>query len=281
MCAPSLVYAVRQELSRRHFFGALGASVATAVAGSIVSPGQASAQEKPLRLPKGFRDIFDLTHTLSSQVPVYPAFKPIQIIDRFSYAQDGFYCKELVLYEHTGTHMDAPIHFVAGGLSADRLPVDRFFAPLAVISLKSRADKDADAGLVVDDILAWEKRHGRLPRGAFVAMDSGWDARIGDAAKFLNADAKGTLHFPGISGEAANFLAKERDIVGVGVDTVSLDIGSAPKPVAHLALLGMGKYGLELMANLSTVPSSGATIIIGGPKHLGATGGPVRVFAVA
>lgn len=82
------------------------------------------------------------------------------MIDRFSIARDGFYCKELVLNEHTGTHMDAPIHFVNGGVSADRLPVDRFFAPLAVISIRSRADKDADTGLAVDDILAWEKRDG-------------------------------------------------------------------------------------------------------------------------
>jgi len=276
MCAPSLMNAVRQELSRRHFFGALGASVAAA----IVPPAEAPAQEKPLRLPKGFRDIYDLTHTLSSKTPVYPLFKPIQITDRFSYARDGFYCKELVLYEHTGTHMDAPIHFVSGGVSADRIPVDRFFAPLAVISIKARADKDADASLTVDDIMAWEKRYGRLPRGAFVAMDSGWDARIGDSAKFLNPDAKKTLHFPALSGEAAKFLAQERDIVGVGVDTVSLDLGTAPSPVAHLTLLGAGKYGLELMANLGTVPASGATLIVGGPKHLGATGGPARVFAV-
>jgi len=276
MCAPSLMYEVRQELSRRHFFGALGASVAAGLAAGE----QAAAQEKPLRLPKGFRDIYDLTHTLSSKTPVYPAFKPIQIIDRFSIARDGFYCKELVLIEHTGTHMDAPIHFVNGGSSADRIPVDRLFAPLAVMSIKERADKDADAGLAVDDILAWEKRYGRLPSGAFVAISSGWDARIVDSAKFLNADAKGVLHFPGISGEAATFLAQERDVVGVGVDTVSLDVGTAPKPVAHLTLLGAGKYGLELMANLGAVPAAGATIIIGAPKHLGATGGPVRAFAV-
>jgi kynurenine formamidase len=246
---------VERELSRRHFLGAFGASVAAA----IVPQEAAHAQEKPVRLPKGFRDIYDLTHTLSPKTPVYPAFKPIQIIDRFSYERDGFYCKELVVTEHTGTHMDAPIHF---------------------ISIKARAEKDADAGVTVDDLMAWEKRYGRLPRGAFVAMDSGWDARIVDAGKFINADAKGTLHFPGLTGDAAKLLAQERDIVGVGVDTVSLDRGVAQSPVAHLTLLGAGKYGIELMANLGTVPPSGATVIIGGPKHLGATGGQVRVYAV-
>lgn len=131
MCAPSLMYAVRQELSRRHFFGALNASVAAAVAGAVAPPVNAFAQEKPLRLPKGFRDIYDLTHTLSSKTPVFPAFKPIQFVDRFTIERDGFYCKELILIEHTGTHMDAPIHFVNGGTSADRIPVGRsvFRAP--------------------------------------------------------------------------------------------------------------------------------------------------------
>jgi len=276
MCAPSLMSEVQRELSRRHFLGAVGVSVAAA----IVPQEEARAQDKPVRLPKGFRDIYDLTHTLSPRTPVYPAFKPIQIIDRFSYERDGFYCKELVVIEHTGTHMDAPIHFIKGAASADRIPVERFFAPLAVISIKARAAKDADAGVTVDDIMAWEKRYGRLPRGAFVAMDSGWDARIVDSGKFINADAKGALHFPGLSGDAAKFLAQERDIVGVGVDTVSLDRGVAQSPVAHLTLLGAGKYGIELMANLGAVPPSGATVIIGGPKHLGATGGQVRVYAV-
>ena len=134
--------------------------------------------------------------------------------------------------------------------------------------------------VTVDDVLAWERRHGRLPSGAFVAMHSGWDARIGDANRFLNKDAQGTMHAPGFSEAAARFLAQERDIVGAGVDTLSLDVASAQKFVAHLALLGAGKYAVELMANLATLPPSGATLIVGGPKHQGASGGPVRVFAV-
>ena len=135
--------------------------------------------------------------------------------------------------------------------------------------------------MTVDDLLAWEKRHGRLPRGAFVAMHSGWEARIGSADRFLNKDARGTMHAPGFSEEAARFLAQERDIVGAGVDTLSLDIAAASKFVAHLALLGAGKYGVELLANLGRVPPAGATIIVGAPKHQGASGGPARVFAVA
>jgi kynurenine formamidase len=89
------------------------------------------------------------------------------------------------------------------------------------------------------------------------------------------------MHAPGFSEAAARFLVQERDIVGAGVDTLSLDIAAAPKFVAHLALLGAGKYGVELIANLARVPPAGATIIVGAPKHEGASGGPVRAFAVA
>ena len=278
MCAPTIIEAVRHDVSRRSFLAALGGSVAAAI--SAAEPAVAQ-QQKPLRLEKGFRDVVDLTHTFSPALPIFPAFKPVQIRPKFSSAKDGFFANELTFDEHTGTHMDAPVHFVANGPTADRLPPEKFLAPLAVISIESRAGRDADALLVVDDVLAWEKQHGRLPGGAFVAMYSGWDARIGNAARFLNKDAKGTMHAPGFSEEAARFLVQERDIVGAGVDTLSLDKAEAQKFVAHLALLGGGKYGVELIANLGRVPPAGATIVVGAPKHLGASGGPARVFALA
>ncbi len=275
MCAPAVMQSVREEISRRGFLTAIGVAVAAAAV-----PGPAAAQQKPIRLEKGFRDVHDLTHTFTARTPVFPAFKPIRITPKFSSAKDGFFANEITFDEHTGTHMDAPVHFVPGAPTADRLPADKFIAPLAVISIESRAAKDADAVLTVDDVLAWEKQHGRLPAGVFVAMYSGWGSRIGNADRFLNKDAKGTMHAPGFSEEAAKFLTKERDIVGAGVDTLSLDIAAASKFVAHLALLGAGKYGVELLANLNAVPPTGATIVVGGPKHEGASGGPARVYAL-
>jgi kynurenine formamidase len=278
MCAPIVVEAVREELSRRGFLKGVGSTLA---ASAVAAPAAALAQQKPVRLAKGFRDVHDLTHVFSPRTPVFPAFKPLQIRQKFSIGKDGFFANEVTFDEHTGTHMDAPVHFVADGVTADRLPAEKFFAPLSVISIADRAAKNPDALVAVDDVLAWERRHGRLPAGAFVAMYSGWDARIGNAERFLNKDAKGTMHAPGFSEEVARFLVRERDIVGAGVDTLSLDGASASKFVAHLALLGAGKYGVELLANLNTVPPSGATIIVGGPRHEGASGGPARVYAVS
>lgn len=277
MCSPAVIESVRDQLSRRRFLHGVGAALGAA---AFADAAPAAAQQKPVRLANGFRDVHDLTHVFSPRTPVFPAFKPIQIRPKFSIARDGFFANEITFDEHTGTHMDAPAHFVAGATTADKLPAEKFIAPLAVISIADRATKNADALLSVDDVLAWEKQHGRLPSGAFVAMYSGWDAKVGNAERFLNKDAKGTMHAPGFSEEVAHFLVKERDIVGAGVDTLSLDAASATKFVAHLALLGAGKYGVELIANLNTVPPSGATIVIGGPKHEGASGGPARVYAL-
>jgi len=237
-------------------------------AGAAFTAGRAeAAQQKPVRLPKGFRDVHDLTHTFSPKLPVYPAYRPVQIRQRFSLAKDGFNANEVSFDEHTGTHMYAPVHFTTGGATADRIAVERLIAPLAVVSIQSRAAKDPDTLVTVDDLREWERQHGRIPPGAFVAMLSGWTM-------------KDVGHAPGFGEAAARFLVDERDIVGAGVDTLSLDAAIAKKFVAHVALLGAGKYGIELMANLTMVPPSGATIIVGAPKHEGASGGPVRLLAL-
>jgi kynurenine formamidase len=111
-------------------------------------------------------------------------------------------------------------------------------------------------------------------------MHSGWESRWRDPKAFLNQDASGTLHFPGFSPEAAAFLVREREIVGIGVDTLSLDFGPSKDFKTHVTVLGAGKYGLENLANLAQVPPSGALIFVGGPKHKNASGGPVRAVAV-
>jgi kynurenine formamidase len=285
MCAPSIIESVRTELSRRAFVGLMGGG-AVAIAGASSACRTAEAPAAPVesraavRLSNGFRQVVDLTHVLSPRMPVFPAFRSMQFVERFTIEKDGFQCGELTLNEHCGTHMDAPIHFVAGGETVDRIAAERLIAPLVVISIRSRVGANPDTGVTVDDLQAWEKSYGRIPPGALVVMDSGWDQRIGDAAAFINTDQTGRAHTPGFTGEAAAFLVKERDIVGVGVDTLSLDMGVSTSPAAHLAVLGAGKYGLEVIANLANVPPAGATAVVGGPKHQAGTGGPVRLLAL-
>jgi kynurenine formamidase len=228
----------------------------------------------------GFSAMVDLTHVVSPAFPVYPGTGQMEIESARTIATDGFYSIKLTFNEHTGTHMDAPAHFVADGMTAELIPIDRLIAPLAVIDISARAASDPDAQLTPDDIVAWEAANGPLPSGAFVAMYSGWEARLPDAEAFINADSSGTPHFPGIHPDAATLLVEERDIVGVGVDTLSQDFGASTDFATHVTILGAGKYGVEGIANLNSVPPSGATVIVGGPKHVQASGGPSRLFAL-
>ena len=290
MCSPQVMATVQEAVSRRRFLGRLGAAGATAMLGTVaLTAGRAVGQEAatpaagPFASPValgGFTQIQDLSHVVTPDFPMYPGAPQMDIILLRTIQQNGFYKNLLVLDEHTGTHMDAPAHFVPDGTSAERLPVERLVAPLAVIDISDRAASDPDAQLMPDDILAWEGQHGPLPAGAFVAMNSGWDAKVGDPASYLNQDASGLPHFPGFHPDAAAMLVNERDIGAIGVDTVSLDFGAATVFDTHLTVLGAGKYGIENLAALGSVPPSGATIIIGGPKHLNASGGPTRALAV-
>jgi kynurenine formamidase len=288
MCSPGVISQVHKALSstrtgggqaalygRRDLFK-LGASALAATTLPVLGS-RAYAQEARTL---SFENVQDLTHTLSPSFPVFPAYEPMRITQQFSVETDGFYTNRWDVGEHSGTHIDAPGHFIAKGATAEGLEAPNLIAPVAVIDIRARAEVDADTALTVDDITAWEDEHGSLPDGAAVFMHSGWDARANDAEAFLNADTDGTLHFPGFSPEAASFLVNERRIVGIGVDTLSLDIGAATSFDVHVTVLGAGLWGLENLANLGSLPPLGASVFVGSPKVAGASGGPARVLAV-
>lgn len=269
MCSPKVIHQVQRTLSRRSLLklGAAAAALPLATA-------RAQAPAAGLSL----NNLQDLTHTLSPSFPVFPAFEPMRVTKQYDVTADGFYANRWDLGEHSGTHMDAPAHFVAGARTADELPTEQLFAPAVVVDISARAASDPDAGVRVADLQAWEREHGPIPAGAAVLMRSGWAARLGDGDAFLGLDEAGTLHFPGFLPEAAEFLVG-RGVVGIGVDTPSLDLGRASVFAVHLTVLGAGCWGLENLANLEALPPVGAQLIVGGPKVRGASGGPARVFA--
>ena len=282
MCSPRVMKKVGSEVTRRGFLGMLGVA---AVAGAsscapVQSSGRAPGQEEARGTTGSGFSVQDLTHTVSPEFPVFPGYPPMEISRHSTIERNTSNAYTLALIEHTGTHMDAPFHFAAHGLTAERIPPERLFAPLAVLDISERAAGDEDARVAPEDILAWEERHGPLPAGAFVAMYSGWEARLSDPETFVNLDSSGRPHWPGFGTEAAEFLVNERDVVGIGVDTLSLDLGASREFGAHRSVLPAGKYGLENLANLGEVSEAGARIVVGGPKHEGATGGPARVFAL-
>ncbi|MDQ3411096.1 MAG: cyclase family protein [Chloroflexota bacterium] len=289
MCAPHVMAMVLESTNRRRLLGGAGLAMAAAAIGSATGRGVARArQATPAASPAAtatavgfgeFTMMQDLTHRYGPGFPVFPGTQEMVINVVTTYEANGYYSNELILNEHTGTHMDAPVHFFVDTATAGSLPLDQLVGPLAVVDISGRAATDADAQVTPDDILAWETAHGPLPAGALVAMYSGWEARLSDPESFVNLDGAGVMHFPGFHPEAAALLVEERDIVGIAVDTLSQDYGASTDFGTHIAILGSGKYGIEAMAALGTVPPTGATVVVGGPKHETASGGPSRIYA--
>jgi kynurenine formamidase len=259
-------------LSRRDFFkGTAAAGVAAVAVASAPTPLFAQAQA-PAKAE-------DLTHELWDKFPTYFGGQQLFIEQKFSHAKDTFNLNEWRISEHTGTHIDAPLHFTADGKSVAELPVEDLIAPLVVIDIRAKAAENPDSQVTPDDIKAWTDTNGDLPDGAVVAMLSGWDAHVTtDKFRNLGDDGK-TLHFPGFHVEAAKQLL-EGSTKAIAVDTLSLDHGPSPDFIVHNTWLPAGRYGIEGVANLGRLPAKGATIVVGAPKVKGGTGGPARVFAL-
>lgn len=262
-----------QRLGRRSLLkgSALAAAGATA---AIMTPSPA-----PAVTDRSFGRVVDLTHTLGSGFPTFGGTQNFELERIVSIETDGYNMYRWLLVEHTGTHMDAPIHFSADGHAADEIPVEQLVVPLAVVDIASRAQDDADTQLTPDDLTAWEQANGPIPQGACVAMHSGWDRRVGGEG-FRNADTDGGLHFPGFHEEAVAYLLESTEATGIAVDTLSLDHGPSKTFATHYNWLPANRWGLECVANLGDLPAAGATIVVGSPAIEGATGGPSRVFAL-
>jgi kynurenine formamidase len=212
----------------------------------------------------------------------FPAFVPGEEAVRrttVTIENDGYYMQEWRIIEHIGTHVDAPGHFVLGGRLAPELEPRELVVPAVVVDISKRAAQDPDTVVTVDDLRAFERRHGRIPRDAAVLMYSGWGAKVGDADAYRGADATGTLHFPGFGAEATEWLLRRRGIRSVGVDTLSVDPGNSTTFDTHLLVAAADRYGLENLANLDRIPRKGATIVVGLIPYEEGSGGQARILA--
>lgn len=271
MCVPGCEEAVRHALTRRGLFRG---AAATAFAATAVLPQTAEAA------PRRFRGVVDLTHTLSPEFPTFFGVPGIEMQRQAEVKKDGFNAYVWRILEHAGTHLDAPIHFSEKGLTSDQIPPSSLVVPLAVIDVTAQAAKNVDYQMTRSDLETYEKRHGRIPDNACVAMNSGWSRYAGDGAKFTGKDSAGTFHFPGVSPDAAQWLLTQRKVAGLAVDTLSLDHGPSKDFKTHYTWLPAGRWGLENVASLDKVPASGATLVVGAPKVKDATGGLTRLFAL-
>jgi len=270
MCDACVMESVKaQMLSRRALFQTAAAGVAAA---AVTAPMSAPA------LAAGYEKVEDMTHELHEGFPSYFGEQQFFRDQKFKFKDNGFNLFELRVNEHTGTHVDAPLHFTEDGQSVAEIPVANLICPLCVIDVKAKAAENADYQVTPDDVKAWISTNGPIPDKACIAMNSGWADHVG-TEKFRSADAEKKMHFPGFHIEATKMLL-ETGAVGMAVDTLSLDYGQSADFATHYAWLPTSRWGIENLANLDAVPAKGATLVVGAPKHRGGTGGPARVFAM-
>lgn len=246
-------------------------------------------------LNRGTLCVVDLTQPLGPATPVIAlpdvfAASPGVTIDPIS-EYDGrgpaWYWNTVTFGEHTGTHFDAPIHWVTGkdlpNNACDTIPARRFIGPACVIDVSADVAADPDFLLTRDRIEAWEREHAKIPEGAWVLMRTGWSRRR-DPAAFMNIASDGP-HSPGFDAAASTMLAKERNVLGVGVETIGTDAGQAagfdPPFPNHTIMHGAGKFGLASLCNLDQLPPTGAIVIAAPLKIVRGSGSPLRVIALA
>ena len=244
-------------------------------------------------LASGSIEVIDLTQPLSDRTPMIQLPPPFantpnwktHEISRYDDKGPAWYWNWFEGGEHAGTHFDAPIHWVTGKDKDDvsQVPVKRLIGPAVVIDKSKEAQANPDYLLTLNDIRAFEREHGSLPIGGWLLYRTGWDARAQDQKAFLNANETGP-HTPGIDIELAKWLANESPLVGVGVETVGTDAGTAhsfdPPFPCHQFLLGANKYGLTQLANLATLPSTGAVLVVAPLKLIKGSGSPCRALAL-
>ena len=201
--------------------------------------------------------IIDLTHELHSEIPTWAPGCSFKCYIEKDYKEINCRVMRYELFAGTGTHMDAPSHFVKGGDDIHDIPIQNFVSPLCII--RPTGIIHDDYLISVKDIEQYEKRNGAISKNSFIAADTGWGKRWGDAESFRNVGADNQMHFPGFSPEAVKLLL-ERDIVGIGIDTFSADGSNMNFPVHHI-ILPAGKFIIENLANLDKVPESGAIAV--------------------
>lgn len=238
--------------------------------------------------------VVDLTVPLEPATPTIqlpPNFAPskpfsLEEISRYDERGPAWYWNNIACGEHTGTHFDAPVHWVTGkdypGNCTHDIPVERFIGAAFVIDVSAQVRANPDFLLTQQVVEEWEAQHGRIQKDSWVLIRTDWSRRTG-AKDFLNIGADGP-HTPGIHPKCVPFLARERDILGVGVETVGTDAGQAatfePMFPCHTLMHGANKFGLASLTNLDKLPPTGAVVIAPPLKIVNGSGSPLRVLAL-
>ena len=225
----------------------------------------------------------DLTHSFAPGIPHWKGAPNESVRTLYTIAKDGFQIQEFCHVGQWGTHVDAPGHFHEGLHTVDQIDPSDMLMPLAVIDVHAKVAKNPDYVLSLADVADWERRHGRIPRGAFVAMRTDWSRRWPDDSALANRDAAGVDHYPGWSLAVLKLLYEERGITASGHETTDTDPGlQTTKDDYSLEsyILKQNHYQIELLANLDQVPEAGGIVMVSFPKPAGGSGFPARAIAI-
>ncbi|MHA6278658.1 cyclase family protein [Salinimicrobium sp. CAU 1759] len=232
--------------------------------------------------------IVDLTHEFSEETVYWVTAREFDLDTVFMGDTDkGFYYSayDFTTAEHGGTHLDAPIHFAKGRQSVEQIPLENLIGPAVKIDVSERALKDKDYQISVDDLLAWEKQHNKIPEGSIVLFQTGYSQYYPDKEKYLGTRERGEeavklLHFPGLSPNAAKWLVNNRKIKSIGIDTPSIDYGQSELFESHVILLSENIPAFENLTALEKLPAKGFDVIALPMKIKGGSGGPLRIIAL-
>ena len=263
---------------------AIGALSAFVVGAAALADGTAAPSLNDIYATLATKRFVDLTHTFGPTTPHWKGFGEEQVKTLYTIKKDGFKVQQFTHVGQWGTHIDPPAHFHEGLRTVDEVPITEMLMPLVVIDVHDKVAKNPDYVLSVDDIQAWEDRHGRVPQHAFVAMRTDWSKRWPDDAAMQNKDKAGIAHYPGWSKDVLKLLYEDRKITASGHETTDTDPGIATSKDDYSLeryILGLNHYQIEMLANLDQVPEAGALVIVTWPKPVGGTGFPARVIAIA
>jgi kynurenine formamidase len=226
-----------------------------------------------------FHRIIDLSHTLHPNIPQWPGDPGLEFEEVANLERDGFYLRRFSLGEHSGTHVNAPAGFHAGGAGIDQYPPSAFVAPAIVIDVRERAAANPDYRLGVNVLLGWEQEHGSIPAGSIALLHTGWQEKWDDPPAYLGNGGGEALHFPGFGVEALGVLLTQRGAAGIGIDTHGVDGGRDTTFSINRRTLERQRIVLENLCNLDQLPPLGATLVIGALRLQGGSGAPASVLA--
>jgi kynurenine formamidase len=252
------------------------------------SPGVAAAPQAadglmPLYAVLASKQFIDLTHAFGPKTPHWKGFGEMTVRTLYTIPKDGFHVEEFCHVGQWGTHVDPPAHFHTGLKSVDEIDPKDMLMPLVVLDVHDKVARNPDYTLTLEDVRAWEARHGRIPAHAFVVMRTDWSKRWPNDAAMQNRDAKGVAHYPGWSLPVLKLLYEDRHIAASGHETTDTDPGLATTHDDYSLeryVLGTNHYQIELLANLDQVPEYGALAMVSFPKPEHGSGFPARVIAI-